>query len=168
MSDYQVCCLDGFHADVVLKMLHTKPPTMPIIFDGGSYKYKTDQLMTLVDYPIFSERFTLPHSRAIQSLMEDCQIKTYAITRGFQSIEMHENKIKSFVEVPKVDAIDTLAAGDIFHGAFSYYILETNGDFKKSLIESVKIASLSCQFLGPVAWMQHFRKSRNIQSSIKH
>jgi sugar/nucleoside kinase (ribokinase family) len=158
INTFDICCIDGFYADVVLSLLSNKAEKIPVVFDGGSYKYKTDKLLQFVDYPIFSERFTLPYGGSIASLIKDSKIDNYAITRGFKAIEMYQDKNRTLLKVPKIKAIDTLAAGDIFHGAFSYYLLATGGNFKKALEKSILIASLSCQFLGPVEWMKHLEK----------
>ena len=75
------------------------------------------------------------------------------MTNGEKSIEyMSENK-RDKLEVPQIEtSIDTLGAGDIFHGAFCHYILQEN--FKNALIAAAKIASHSCQFFGTRQWMQ--------------
>jgi sugar/nucleoside kinase (ribokinase family) len=54
--------------------------------------------------------------------------------------------------VSQINAVDTMGAGDVFHGAFCHYILEQN--FTDSLAAATKIASHSCQFFGSRRWMQ--------------
>jgi sugar/nucleoside kinase (ribokinase family) len=55
------------------------------------------------------------------------------------------------IDVPTVQAVDTLGAGDIFHGAFCHYILREN--FPTALKQAAHIASFSCQFFGTRRWM---------------
>jgi sugar/nucleoside kinase (ribokinase family) len=50
-----------------------------------------------------------------------------------------------------IKPVDTLGAGDIFHGAFCHYILQN--DFPVSLERAAEIASLSCTSLGTRAWI---------------
>ncbi|NND35281.1 MAG: sugar kinase [Saprospiraceae bacterium] len=159
LADYDVCCLDGFHGDTVIEILENKPPSLPVVFDGGSYKYKTDELLKLVDFPIFSERFISAHGMSILEYMQKLNIKTFAITKGANPIEVHEEGKRYELPIGRVKAIDTLAAGDIFHGAFAYNILMAKGDFKAALKQSAEIASLSCQFFGPRAWEKAFKKT---------
>ena len=52
----------------------------------------------------------------------------------------------------QVNVIDTLGAGDIFHGAFCYYFIQT-GEFQQSLEEAAKVAAISCTYRGPRTWM---------------
>ncbi|MDJ0536213.1 MAG: PfkB family carbohydrate kinase [Xenococcaceae cyanobacterium MO_207.B15] len=47
-------------------------------------------------------------------------------------------------------AVDTLGAGDIFHGAFCNYILQE--DFPTALFLAAQMASKSCQFFGTRSW----------------
>ena len=56
------------------------------------------------------------------------------------------------VDVPQVQPVDTLGAGDIFHGAFCYYILQAS--FTDALTRAAKIAANSCQFFGTRRWME--------------
>jgi sugar/nucleoside kinase (ribokinase family) len=56
------------------------------------------------------------------------------------------------IVVPQINAIDTMGAGDVFHGAFCHYILRQN--FTDALEAATKIASDSCQFFGTRQWMQ--------------
>jgi sugar/nucleoside kinase (ribokinase family) len=52
-----------------------------------------------------------------------------------------------------IQPVDTLGAGDIFHGSFCHYLLEHN-DFLLSLERAGEVASLSCASLGTRAWIE--------------
>jgi sugar/nucleoside kinase (ribokinase family) len=45
-----------------------------------------------------------------------------------------------------IKAVDTLGAGDIFHGAFCHYILQQ--DFPTALSNAAKVAARSCESFG--------------------
>lgn len=154
---YDVLCTDGFLAPLVIDICDRQVEKISpkVVFDGGSYKPETDHLLQHVSHPIFSERFTWPHADPLESFLHDQKIDQYAITRGERPILYFHKDTKVKVEVPEVRAVDTLAAGDIFHGAFSYYICDH--DFINSLSLSANIASLSCQFLGPRKWIEHIK-----------
>lgn len=75
-----------------------------------------------------------------------------AITQGEKSIQFWTLGVSSQIQVPQIKAVDTLAAGDVFHGAFSHSILRHN--FADSLAEAAELASYSCQFFGTRQWMK--------------
>jgi len=56
------------------------------------------------------------------------------------------------IAVPKIKAIDTLGAGDIFHGAFCHYILSRG--FPQALEAAAAIASHACQSFGTRSWLE--------------
>jgi sugar/nucleoside kinase (ribokinase family) len=50
--------------------------------------------------------------------------------------------------------VDTMGAGDIFHGAFCFFSSEGKG-FVESLGEAANIAAESCRYKGTREWMKH-------------
>ena len=81
-----------------------------------------------------------------------------AITKGASSIEYKTATMpkRDFVTVPKVDAIDTLGAGDIFHGAYCYYKYCKEEDFPTALASASKVASWSTTTYGVVEGVKSF------------
>ena len=79
-------------------------------------------------------------------------VEHIAITRDSEPIIAHAQGQTSEVPVMAVKPVDTLGAGDIFHGAFCHYILEY--DFLLSLERAGEVASLSCTSLGTRAWIE--------------
>ncbi len=55
------------------------------------------------------------------------------------------------IPVPQVDALDTLGAGDVLHGAFCYYLAE-GFDRREALRRAAIIASGSCCYFGTHTW----------------
>ena len=151
-SDFDIICVDGFFGDYAYKILEHNRCMVPVVFDGGSYKKSTDILLPHVNYPIFSEVFQPPGSIDMRSYLSQWDHIRFAITRGDQPIYYLEDRQEGEITVPKVKAVDSLAAGDIFHGAFCKYILENQGNFKESLREAATVASLSCAHIGPRKW----------------
>ena len=126
------------------------------IFDGGSWKSGTEELLRYIDIAICSEDFYPPginsNSDVTEYLIKKGAKKT-AITRGYKPIITNEGEVNFLIEVPKTEIIDTLGAGDIFHGAFCYFYAQT-ANFLASLEKAAQIASFSCRFAGPRAWME--------------
>ncbi len=152
LSQFDIICVDGFFGNYAHQLLAQNQGMIPVVFDGGSYKSITDTLLPLVTYPIFSKVFQPPGNHRLQTYLSQWDHELFAVTRGHQNILFHENGIEGEIKVPKVEAIDSLAAGDIFHGAFCKYILENQGNFCESLREAATVASLSCAHIGPRQW----------------
>ncbi len=155
LSGFDVICADGFFGRYLLKLLLRNEGSVPVVFDGGSYKTDTDAVLDFVNYPILSERFAFPGKEAVVPRLQAKKIRKIAITRGEKPIRVFVDGSEELLEVPKVTAVDTLGAGDIFHGAFCKYILEDPSDFRKALLRSSGIASHSCKFPGPRRWTDH-------------
>jgi sugar/nucleoside kinase (ribokinase family) len=81
-------------------------------------------------------------------------VANIAITRGAESIRYLSAVNSGIVQVPQVDVVDTMGAGDIFHGAFCYYSAVGRG-FVEALAEAARVASESCRFRGTRDWMKH-------------
>ncbi|MGD9948412.1 MAG: PfkB family carbohydrate kinase [Desulfobulbus sp.] len=149
--------LDGYYLPQAIQLAHwAKIMRIPVILDGGSWKEGMEKLLPLVDYGICSENFFPPgceHSDEVIRSLHQFGINYIAITRGGAPILAHTEDATSEVPVMQVQPVDTLGAGDIFHGAFCHYILERN-DFLISLELAGEVASLSCSSLGTRAWIE--------------
>ena len=128
---------------------------IPVIFDGGSWKPGTAQLLKFVDTAICSADFRPPgcmsEDEAIQYLRET-GVRQIAVTNGAEPIRFITGTSAGSVEVPQVDAVDTSGAGDIFHGAFCFYTA-SGSSFVDALRESAKVASEACRYHGTREWM---------------
>ncbi len=131
-----------------------KQNNIPIVIDGGSWKNGFEKILPLVDYAICSANFLPPNCQNkndIFNYFSELNIPHIAISNGENNIEYSTNKIRGEIAVNQIQTVDTLGAGDIFHGAFCHYILEEN--FINALKSAAKIASYSCQFFGTRQWM---------------
>ncbi|WP_267384139.1 sugar kinase [Cyanobacterium sp. uoEpiScrs1] len=127
---------------------------IPVVLDGGSWKPGLSKILPYVNYAICSENFYPPNclnSLDVFHYLKDIKIPYIAITKGAKPIQYWTKEESGNVEVSKIKAIDTLGAGDIFHGAFCYFILQYN--FKDSIIKASQVASIACQYFGTHQWM---------------
>jgi len=75
-----------------------------------------------------------------------------AVTNGAGPIEYWSDDDKGTIAVPEVSAIDTLGAGDIFHGAFCYFF-RRDRDFPQALADAAEVAAASCTRFGTRSWL---------------
>ncbi len=128
---------------------------VPVVFDGGSWKDATRATLEEVDVAICSANFLPPgvgNSKEVMDFLVQIGIKSVAVTRGEQPTLHHDGETIREIPVPKVNAVDSLGAGDIFHGAFAYYHAQGLG-FADALNRAATVASRSCETLGTRTWM---------------
>ena len=151
-----ILMLDGFYLPQAVQLATwAKEKQIPVVLDGGSWKEGLEALLPLVDYAICSSAFYPPGCTDPESVfagLRDHGIEHMAITRDGDPILAHSDGQLCEVPVMPVKVMDTLGAGDIFHGAFCHYILEN--DFLLSLERAGEVASLSCSSLGTRAWIE--------------
>ncbi|MDJ0595746.1 MAG: PfkB family carbohydrate kinase [Pleurocapsa sp. MO_226.B13] len=155
LEDIDIILIDGHQIDVSKTIIEiAKSKQIPVVMDGGSWKPGLEKILFGVDYAICSANFYPPQCHNTAEVFDFLQargISEIAITRGEQPIQYLERGVTKTISVPQIEAVDTLGAGDIFHGAFCHYILER--DFATALSFAAQIASKSCQFFGTRNWL---------------
>jgi sulfofructose kinase len=99
---------------------------IPTVFDGDiSPAAVLAEVAPLAQYPIFSERGLLI---AAQDASHDDRLASIArrsggfagVTLGARGFVWYDGGRIHILGVPQVNVVDTLGAGDVFHGAFAY------------------------------------------------
>ena len=156
LDDIDIILIDGHQIEVSSIIAKSaKEKQIPIVIDGGSWKPGFETVLPYVDYAICSANFYPPQCRNTQDVFNFLQqqnIDRIAITQGEKPILYCDCGDFSTIPVPSIDAIDTLGAGDIFHGAFCHYILQK--DFYSALSLAAETASKSCQSFGTRIWTE--------------
>jgi sugar/nucleoside kinase (ribokinase family) len=160
LDSIQLILLDGHHMDFALRAIQAaKYRGIPVVLDGGSWKSGTEKLLPLVDVVIASADFFPPmvnpkDQQAILNYLSSLVPKV-AITNGKDHILYRTDSEEGHLQVPTVQIVDTLGAGDIFHGAFCYsYLKHSLNSFAEHLVFGSKVAAESCRFFGPRKWMK--------------
>ena len=155
LTSVNIVLVDGHQiaaSKEIAQLAHSK--NIPILLDGGSWKPGLEEILPFIEWAVCSDNFHPPNcynSEQVFAYLSAAGISHIAITRGDKSILYLSNGTYSSIEVPQIQARDTLGAGDIFHGAFCHYILQNN--FTDSLTAAAKIASHSCKKFGTRGWM---------------
>ena len=155
LTEIDIVLIDGHQIEVSLAIAKlAKSQQIPVVIDGGSWKPGLEKVLPLVNYAVCSANFYPPQCQNTDDVFDflyNQAISHIAITNGKQPIQCFETRKSFTVSVPSIKAVDTLGAGDIFHGAFCNYILEE--DFSTALNLSAEIASESCQSFGTRIWL---------------
>lgn len=131
-----------------------------VVMDSGSWKDGMHDLLPFVDVAICSDDFRPPECRDIDEVFEFLRaqkISQIAITRGAAPLRFLDRGKSGSLPIEKIRPVDTLGAGDIFHGAFCYYACRPGASFREALAAAAHVAGFSCRFSGTRSWMQAFR-----------
>ncbi len=130
---------------------------IPVVMDSGSWKAGMAELLPLVDFAICSDHYRPPGCRSVDDVfafLRTRSIRRIAITRGASAIRFEDEGERGTIPVRKFKAKDTLGAGDIFHGAFCYYVSQPGASFRNALRRAARVASFSCRYSGTREWMK--------------
>lgn len=139
---------------------------VPVVFDGGSWKPETDILLKSVDIAICSADFQPPgcvRESDVVNYLRGAGVREIGITHGPDPIQYVSSSASGTIEVPRVEAVDTTGAGDVFHGAFCFYYA-TGCSFEEALGKAAVIAAEACRHPGTRQWMQVSGCSRQAPS----
>jgi sugar/nucleoside kinase (ribokinase family) len=151
-----VALTDGFHLNETMPVLAScrEGGTM-LVLDGGSWKPGTEEIAPLLTAAICSERFSVPgrpqDADSTMAWFEERGVPHVVVTRGPRAIVGWDRGRRFEIEIAPVDAVDTLGAGDVLHGAFCFHFARMQ-DFEPALRLAAGIATRSCRGLGIRAW----------------
>lgn len=147
-EQYDFIILDGYEKDYALEVLKNNPNAISMI-DAGSMKEGTLELCSLADYIVcshdFAEEFTGINldNFAIEDLIKAYDIISNSfkgklvITLEDKGSFVYSDGYK-LVSSKKVKALDSTGAGDIYHGAFMYGLLQ-----EWDILEVMKFANIA-------------------------
>ncbi len=154
-----IVLLDGHQMAVSAQMAQqAKAQQIPVIVDAGSWKPGFETVLASADVVIASANFFPPECTATVDVFDYLQrlkVPQIAITRGAESILYRDGNSSGEIEIPNVRAVDTLGAGDIFHGAFCHFYL--THAFEESLLKASRSAAFACQHWGTRDWAKIYR-----------
>jgi len=156
-GDFDIFLSDGFLTGITEKAgSEARKNGKAFVLDGGSWKQGMEKYLKYVDYAVCSSDFYPPgcnNKKEIIGFLADYGIKNIAITRGDKSVIAVIDNQETEIPVKKINALDTLGAGDVFHGALCYY-LPFEHNFVPALKRASILASESCRHYGTRNWMQ--------------
>jgi len=156
LRKFDIVLIDGHQMEVGHAIAQqAQAAKIPVVIDGGSWKPGFEAVLPYADYVIASANFhpSQCHSpEDVFAYLHALQIRHIAITQGDRPILYVSPDQTGEIAIPSVPTVDTLGAGDIFHGAFCHFILQSS--FAAALTQATTIASYACQSFGTREWMR--------------
>ena len=150
LENYNFVLFDCNQQEISLDILNKSDDKVRVL-DAGSYKPNMNMFLDRADIIIASEDFKDEKENTVFSMA--CKAKHRAITRGDMPILYNGKELP----VCKTDAVDTLGAGDIFHGAFCYAFFEQESNCEEALLFAARVAGESVKYHGPREWIKYWR-----------
>lgn len=172
-----VLLIDGHHPELARAAVeHYRGTSTEVIMDAGRWKPHYVDLLPHTDTIISSADFTVPDPLgSLPRTLDDDLAPTdlfagtrFARTGGEHPITWWQRNPDGTtpagqVVPPTVRAVDTLGAGDIFHGAYAFYsahnftgndrVTAQKRDFAVLLGQASEVAAHRVQCLGPRQWI---------------
>lgn len=164
LSGVSIVQVDGHYMKLCIAAARAaRARGIPVVLDSGSWKRGMSELLRFVDIAICSDDYRPPGCRDTKDVVGFLGargIRRVAITRGGRSIQFIDHERRGTIGIAKIRAVDTLGAGDIFHGAFCYYISQPGCEFCDALSAAARVAGFSCRYFGTRLWMERFARRR--------
>ncbi len=145
--------IDGRDTEATFAMIHwAKAHGTKIVLDAGSQREGMEEILALVDYPVVSERFCHQYFRSndyrwvVQQLLQRGATAA-VVTCGSRGCFGGDESGNWYQPAFPVKVKDTTGAGDVFHGAFIFGLLE-GWELKIILKFASAVAALKCTQLG--------------------
>ncbi len=128
----RILLFDGHEMSASLAAMAAFPTALKVL-DAGSLREGTRTLASQVDYLVCSERFATQilggeigraNWKTEVACLRERNGKTAVITLGERGLVFDDGHHQGWLEALPVRAVDTTAAGDLFHGAFVYGLLQ--------------------------------------------
>jgi len=126
---------------------------IPVTVDVDTLYHGFDRVLPHVDYLVASSEFPIQWTnerdpfRALETIQEEFHIPIAAMTLGAHGALARVNGKFLYSPAFVVNCVDTTGAGDVFHGAFCYAVLQSMS-MRETLEFSNAMAALNCTALG--------------------
>ena len=158
LAGADVALLDGHHPELARAVRDgANAVGLPVVLDAGRWKPIMDELVGEVSDVVASADFRTPGADSSARTAAELRHRgaaVVAVTAGPDPVHWWHGKRHGQVLVPQVKAVDTLGAGDVFHGAYAH-ALATGADVESRLRAAAEVAAIRCAHVGPRGWLEH-------------
>lgn len=154
--------IDGYHRHLALPLaIAARQRGIPVILDAGSWKPYSAEVLDHVDLAVVSGDFAPPGTEgepgAVLDALDGLGVPRVVITRGALPMLHRTSRGDGEVPVEPVEVVDTLGAGDFFHGALAHRVASLGLDDRRlpdDLAWASRVAGASLGSFGTRAWLR--------------
>lgn len=152
-----VVLIDGHHPRLAIAAAAAaQAEGVHVVVDAGRWKAVMVDIIPFATSMVCSDDFRHPEagdSRGTAVILVEKGVPVVVTTHGHRPVQWWHGGASGSVEVPQIDAVDTLGAGDVFHGAYSYFSTFPQLDLATRLTQASRVAALRCSIIGPREWL---------------
>jgi len=157
VADADVVLVDGHHPLIARAAVRQAAARgIRLVVDAGRWKPVMDDIIPYATDMVCSNDFRIPgadDSRSTAAALVRSGVRTVVSTHGGDPVEWWSDGESGSVPVEPVVVVDTLGAGDAFHGAYSYFSTRLQSGVAERIDRSARVAALRCSVVGPRAWL---------------
>jgi sugar/nucleoside kinase (ribokinase family) len=157
VADADVVLVDGHHPLMASAAVHhAKARSTTVVVDAGRWKPVMSDLAAYATDMVCSNDFRTPGAGTAESTaaaLVRSGVRTVVTTHGADPVQWWSDDASGSVAVHPVAVVDTLGAGDAFHGAYAYFSALGQSSVAERIERSTRVAALRCSVVGPRAWL---------------
>jgi sugar/nucleoside kinase (ribokinase family) len=157
VADADVVLVDGHHpliARAAARDAATRVTTL--VVDAGRWKPVMGDIVAYATDMVCSNDFRTPGADdpgSSAAALVRSGVRTVVTTHGADPVEWWSDGESGSVPVEPVVVVDTLGAGDAFHGAYAFFSTQADSSVSERIDRSARVAALRCSVVGPRAWL---------------
>lgn len=157
LDEVDVVLIDGHHPHMAKAAADAaRKSGLPTVIDAGRWKPAMADVLSRATDVVASADFRMPGSStsahtAAQLVADGCPV--VVTTAGAEPVQWWAAGAQGSVAVPTTIAVDTLGAGDVFHGAYAYALSHGEGVASRIAFANA-VAATRCAHIGPRSWLK--------------
>jgi len=171
IKDADVVLVDGHHPLIAQDAArHAAARAITLVVDAGRWKPVMADIIPHATDMVCSNDFRVPgadNAESTAAALVGHGVRTVVTTHGGDPVDWWSDGGSGSVPVPPVAVVDTLGAGDAFHGAYSYHSTQNAISITERIDRSARVAALRCSVVGPRAWLDELLSDSHSEQTRK-
>jgi sugar/nucleoside kinase (ribokinase family) len=171
VANADVVLVDGHHPLIARAAVrYAADRNATLVVDAGRWKPVMGDVVRYATDMVCSNDFRVPGADdpvATAAALVRGGVPTVVTTHGGDPVQWWSDGESGSVPVEQVAVVDTLGAGDAFHGAYSYFATQLDGGVAERIDRSAQVAALRCSVVGPRAWLSELPTTLHTEHTRK-